>query len=299
MTSRETGPMKVVMRASSGPTREACAFTVTRWDARVGPGHESAEVRLLANEGGRTYLIHGTQGPLAGVWRADSGEVHFAIPGELHRMRWNGASWDRDVQPVPGVFPDLWGAWDDLAFGWGVAGMIRWNGVSWASIASPGDVYAVHGATRDLIFAAGRKGLFARWDGGAWRVMEPPCTDDLIAIHAAADDDVWAVTKSGALLHGTTLGLRPALEAKRPLRAVARFLGKVYVAIESEGLFTFDDGALTLVKDTFLPHQLDARRELLVTAREHIVGTADGATFKATTMKTTAGLLEPHRPLWL
>jgi hypothetical protein len=159
-------------------------------------------------------------------------------------------------------------------------------------------VYAVHGATRDLIFAAGRGGLLARWDGGAWQRMEPPCTDDLIAVHAAADDDVWAIAKPGTLLHGTTLGLRPVLTTDRKLRAVVRYQGAVYVGIEDEGLFRFENGALTLVKDTFKPHQLAARDELLCTAGEYIVGSPDGVSFNATGMKVVTPLLEGRDPLW-
>jgi hypothetical protein len=292
-------PTKMKMHAASGPSRANCAFTVGRWDARRPPAHDSGEVCLFAVGGGRCALIFRVEGLFGGVWRSNSGgEIHLAVPGTIYRFVQSVAGWDRSAIAMPGVFAELWGAWDDLAFGWGLGEMIRWDGAAWSPCASPGEVYAVHGATRDLIFAAGRGGLLARWDGGAWQRMEPPCTDDLIAVHAAADDDVWAIAKPGTLLHGTTLGLRPVLTTDRKLRAVVRYQGAVYVGIEDEGLFRFENGALTLVKDTFKPHQLAARDELLCTAGEYIVGSPDGVSFKGTGIKVVTPLLEGRDPLW-
>jgi hypothetical protein len=287
------------IHAASGAGRERCAFTVGRWDARRPPAHDTGEVCLLALTGTQCSLIFRVEGLFGGVWRSTSGgEVHLAVPGTIYRFTHNGAAWDRTEVSMPGVFADLWGAWDDLAFGWGLGEMIRWDGAAWSRCESPGEVYAVHGARRDMIFAAGRGGLLARWDGGAWQRMEPPCTDDLIAVHAAADDDVWAIAKSGTLLHGSTLGLRPVLTTDRKLRAVVRFRGAVYVGIEDEGLFRFEDGALTLVKDSFKPHRLEARDELLCTSGEHLVGSADGVAFKGTALKVPVALIEARAPLW-
>jgi hypothetical protein len=128
----------------------------------------------------------------------------------------------------------------------------------------------MHGARRDMIFAAGRGGLLARWDGGAWRRMEPPCSDDLIAVHAAADDDVWAIAKPGTLLHGTTLGLRPVLTTDRKLRAVVRYQGAVYVGIEDEGLFRFANGALLQAFDEVGIEVVAALVTLEAKIREHV-----------------------------
>ncbi len=290
---------KMSIHAASGATRERSAFTVGRWDARQPPSHETGEVCLFAVDGANCALIFRTGGLLGGVWRSTSGdEIHLSVPGEIHRLTRNGDVWSRVTQGVPGVFSVLWGAWDDLAFGWGLDAMVRWDGAQWSPMPSPGEVYAVHGATRDLIFAAGRRGLLARWDGGAWKTMEPPCTADLIAVHAAADDDVWAIAKPGTLLHGTTLGLRPVLETKQLLRSVVRYRGVTYVAVEDEGLFRFENGALTLVKDTFKPHALEARVELLCVASTHVVGSADGESFRATPLKIVQGLIDARAPLW-
>jgi hypothetical protein len=52
------------------------------------------------------------------------------------------------------------------------------------------------------------------------------------------------------------------------------------------------------VKDTFKPHQLAARDELLCTAGEYIVGSPDGVSFKGTGIKEVTPLLEGRDPLW-
>lgn len=58
--------------------------------------------------------------------------------------------WERATRRLSGVFAGLWGAWDDLAFGWGLEKMIRRDGEAWSDMPSPGEVYAVHGTRPPL-----------------------------------------------------------------------------------------------------------------------------------------------------
>lgn len=297
MSSQTRTKMKV--HKASGASRQRCAFTVGRWAAGRPPSHETGEVCLLINDGTKCKLVLRSSSLFGGVWRSTSGdEVHLATPGKIHRLQRVEDRWERTTQAMPGVFADLWGSWDDLAFGWGLSEMIRWDGQAWSAMPSPGEVYAVHGPARDMVFAVGRAGLLSRWDGSAWRTMEPPCRESLIAVHAASEDDVWAIAKPGTLLHGTATSLRPVLTSDKPLKAVARFRDAVYVAVEDAGLFRFEDGELTLVKDTFKPRQLEARESLLCAGGDSVVGTDDGVKFLGTMLKTVSAMINAFPPTW-
>ncbi len=292
-------PLRTAIVEASGASGARAAFTVNRWDARHTGSPEHNEVALVAVDRGQLSLLYRSATIFHGVWCSDAGDIHLALPRSIERFAPRDGRWRRDTFAVPGIYTRLSGIDDGLSFALGLDDALWWNGTTWSRVPTPGPFTAVHGASRALVMAVGLRGLVARWDGAAWRAMEPLGDEDLVAVHAASDDDVWALGAKGTIYHGGVLGLRPVFRAEKKLRAIARFAGSTWVAVENAGLFRYADGALTLVKDTFKPTRLEARTELVCTSPEMVVGTADGVTFKGVGLKRIATLLDATKPLWV
>lgn len=288
-------PIQMSIRQASGPERRASAFTVARWSSA---DHELQEIDLVASEGGQMHLLYQAMSPTHSLWRSDAGVIHLALLCELHRFVPRGGRWDHEVAPMPGVWGSLSGVGEDLVFALGLDSAIVWDGAMWSKLATPGSFTAVHGVSRDRMMAVGLHGAFARWEAGEWQARDPVCNETLVAVHAAADDDVWAIDAKGTLYGGSVDGLRPVYASGKKLLGVARFGGKTWVAVEGSGLFLYADEALTLVKDTFHPTRLEARAELVCTSPQMVVGSADGLAFKGVALKSVAALLDPTPPLW-
>ena len=292
-------PTKYQVGVVSGATADQSAFTVLRWDARSSPTHESSETVFFTGDGDRFLRLATSQGPFGGAWRAPSGAAHFSMPGRIVEVRAQGESVERVTHDVAGLFPEMWGRFDDEAFAWGTSSMLRWNGATWAPCAWPGEVYAMHGASRTQTYAVGRRGLVARWDGGAWRVMEPAHTGDLLAVHVVDEHEMYAIAKPGVILEGSALGWRVRVDTGRTLRGIAKFQGRLFVAVEGDGLYELDArNELVLVKDTFKPHQIECRGDLLIGAREDVVRSVDGVKYRAYSLPKLRELIERKPPIW-
>src|SRR5579883_1123948 len=64
------------------------------------------------------------------------------------------------------------------------------------------DAYqAIGGTTEGDVFAVGEMGLISRWDGHNWLEMESDTGDDLTGICCLGDEDVWATSDGGRLMH--------------------------------------------------------------------------------------------------
>jgi hypothetical protein len=59
---------------------------------------------------------------------------------------------------------------------------------------------AING-TADNMWAAGNDGLLLHWDGGHWKIVETPTSEDINAVWVSDHDDVWLAGKKGTLLH--------------------------------------------------------------------------------------------------
>ena len=61
---------------------------------------------------------------------------------------------------------------------------------------------------------------------------------------------------------------------------VAKFAGRLWVAGQDAGLLELAGEELRVVKDTFAPHRLDVRENLLITAADVAAATSDGERFR-------------------
>ncbi len=191
------------------------------------------------------------------------------------------APWREDT--VPGTLTGIWGLDDECVFTWGVKGgvgvLYRFDGRAWSEMPAPGEIGAMHGIARDRVYAVGRDGFFARWDGSRWTNVETPERGPLMDVFVAGEDEMYAVGSGGQLLRGSTRGWDELLRGAAPLWGVAKWKGEVWVAGEKRGILKLAGSTLVPVKPTLKATALDARGELLVSSRDVVAGTADGAAY--------------------
>jgi hypothetical protein len=122
----------------------------------------------------------------AGVWTFDGKAFAEVLPNDPERPPRVRAIW-------AGASDDLWLVGDD--------GLCRhFDGSGLQNFDKPGDDFLhVHG-TGGAVWAVGRRGRIARWDGIGWFDYRPVSWRDLHAVHAATDQEVWAAGDNGVLL---------------------------------------------------------------------------------------------------
>ncbi len=74
----------------------------------------------------------------------------------------------------------------------------------WSEVPEPtqGDLRAMWGTSASDIWATGRDGAAAHWDGTAWTSVKLPTTSDVVGIWGTGADNVWAVGGGNASGHG-------------------------------------------------------------------------------------------------
>ena len=118
------------------------------------------------------------------------------------------APWRED--PVPGTLAGVWGLHDECVFTWGLRGganvLYRFDGRTWNELPAPGEILAMHGVAPDLVYAVGRDGLVARWDGRHWTKVVTPGLGVLTDVFVVDEDEMYAVGSGGQLLQGSIHG---------------------------------------------------------------------------------------------
>ncbi|HSJ64067.1 MAG TPA: Ig-like domain-containing protein [Gemmatimonadaceae bacterium] len=176
-----------------------------------------------ARAGGRFHALHG-RGP-EDLWAVGSEIVHYdgatwmpiPVPGATARAVWavapgvafvgddGGAIHRVDTaatqlgNPLGVGIRALYGFSPDEVYAGDAAGtVLRWNGAQWSIAAQfgPEPIVAMGGTGPDDLWVVG--GVYAHFDGGAWRVLDP---DDAlptgtVGVWASAPGNVWAVTDS-------------------------------------------------------------------------------------------------------
>jgi hypothetical protein len=285
---------------ASGFAANDCAYVGQRFSQRWGYRARDSESWVLrhapgADGGALVSHHHPTDTRYADVWLSPARQV-FVADATLrcvHRATLAPTrpdAWTRDELPmaVQGVF----GLADEFVVAWGGVGeahpMARFDGRAWAAMADPGfEVYAVHGVTADNLVAVGEAGQVARFDGGRWQRFPTPVSEVLTGVFMASVDEVYVTGARGALLEGSLGGFAQIAQAEVhgafPLLDVAWWRGELWIAGGRLGLLrrVGRGDALEVVDNGMLgtgsgPTRLDARRDLVVTYRDRVAGTADG-----------------------
>lgn len=290
---------------ASGPDLERCCFLGYRYDASIGFVWDHLESWVLTRSAKGLEPLLSQRGWLTDLWRSPRGVVHVSTAGRMVRLEQDtsGSKWRREVQTLDAALSGVWGLDDSLVFAWGERGsepaMFVSNGDGWRAIPSPGYVNGVHGIAPDLIYAVGAQGLLARWNGTTWSRL-PSFTDTMLSrVFVVSPDEMYAVGAGKRLLEGTVHGWSEVLHTDFPLMDVAKHGGAVFVAAGPEGLFTLEGRSLKPFSKKVTPDRFDAREELLISARAHIVQLASGPQLLTAGMEGFLTLTEGEPAQWV
>ena len=153
---------------------------------------------------------------LVAVW-GSSGRDVFAVGGLL--SHYDGTTWSNQNSGncrVDSVRSGVWGSGpaDVYAVGYQEAsfrtnttrhGVIdHYDGTGWTQhLTLAEDVNAVWVASSADVVAVGSNGLIVHSDGTHWRRESSGTIQSIVAVSGSSARDVWAITASGLVLHGT------------------------------------------------------------------------------------------------
>ncbi len=192
--------------------------------------------------------------PSSNVWAAtDAGTI----------FRSDGITWQTAYEPDDNVTATaLWGTsdsdvwasfleraenvdWESPAYPARRTKLLHWNGAAWSTPTwLDGELWTLWGARSDDMWAAGRNGLMAHFDGRAWAWdtrLPASFSSSIVDVHGRRSDDAWAIAADASVLHwnGTVW-------SKVDLGAAA--LGSNVHATPA-GIWETDQGAVYVVRD--------------------------------------------------
>lgn len=235
------------------------------------------------------HALEGGVGMYTGIWQSPTGRVYVADAHNAEVMTSAGPSLRSTTwrQHSVGFAPaGVWGLDDAFVLTWGGEGnqekMACFDGNAWQPMPAPGDmVMKVHGLARDLIYAVGKDGMIARWDGSRWHRVDSPVSSTLSSVFVASPDEIWACSNDGRFLEGSTHGWGHVLDHGEALFDVVQWRGTVWVAAPFEGLLSFDGKKLVNVKDNAFPKFLHAApNALLASCDDRVMATQDGKAWR-------------------
>jgi len=288
--------------SGSGSAHTDCCFIGYRFDLAVGfrPGEIESWVmrgKTLDNGAPGTGVQYGAARWYTGLWRSRAGTVYVCDgDGEVHINPTLSAPdanlhWKR--HPLQASLFGIFGLDEQNVWTWGqrkitTGVMFRWNGEQWSEIPAPDfDVAHVHGTSPNTIFAVGRSGGIAHWDGSSWRRWSCPVSESLNAVWVVSEDEIYATGDAGSLLEGSKHGWAKIAQGPGPglpLRGVAKWKDHLWVGGGSFGLLrrAGKTEQLEVYKEKIRAIGFDARENLLVTADDVVWASIDGVGFKGT-----------------
>ncbi|MDY7231160.1 hypothetical protein [Hyalangium rubrum] len=294
-------------RQASGPSAWDCHFLADRWE---GPGwvedHAESWVGQVVN--GQVFTLLGQVGWLTGLWRSPSGSVYVAegshLRGGMHINRAEDPLHpDWKFHALPFLAMGVWGLDDQFVLAWGPkvgqreSALFCWDGKRWQEWDSPGEIIAMHGLARDFIYAVGRNGLIAWWNGGKWNTVPSFTQAVLTGIHAVSEDEVYACGDNG-VMEGSVYGWSEVVESPGMVTDVAKYAGTVWLAGEEDGLLRLQGPTLEEADASLRASAFDVRERLLVTSPECLADSQDGKKFRRLPLEGFISRLSDRPPLW-
>jgi len=284
----------------SGYTLDDCCYLGQRYDDKRGYQADEDEcwviVHSLDEDGDfATQVTLGTTALLSQLWRSPSGAVYVCdvSEGEINvnpdlnaddsSKRWK--EYDLGV-----TLAGVWGLDDKFVLTWGSTfegqhHLFCFDGKKWKGLPAPEfAIRAIHGPERNFLYAVGREGGVARWDGKTWKTFPTPTDEVLTSVFVAGADEYYATGAKGILLEGSAHGwgkLASCPLPKMPLIGVAKWKGELWVGGGSLGLYQRDGSKnkLKLIKPALKANSFDTRKNLLIGCEEFIAQTVDGKKF--------------------
>lgn len=291
---------------ASGRSHTDCVFIGRRWRDEYGTNLSDSDFWVLVNmpnpEPGvpsRTFTRWRWRNIITGIWRSlATGTVYVSdasLPAvHVYRDVMDQAR-DREHHRLRFAPEGVWGLDDANVFAWGTgknaAGQLeypvaKFDGQQWQDLPNPGfPISKLHGLAPDFLYAAGRGGGMARWDGRAWTIVPVPTDEVFSDVFVAGPDEIYATGHRGSLLQGSSTSWRlitRTVDERLPYACVAKWHDDLYVGGGPLGLFrrvgTTDQ--LELYKPKVKATSFDARESLIATTDHAITGTVDGQSFR-------------------
>jgi len=293
-----------IMSHASGLSRNDFHFLVLRFHERYGFKPSEGESWILRYKDGKLSSLRGVLTWFTGIWHSPAAHVYAACADKRVDVNpdpgLRAAPWQE--HKFPGLISGVWGLDDHFVLAWGIRRgrgiMYRFNGKKWLAMESPGEIYGVHGLAPDMVYAVGRRGLIARWDGTRWRKDRSPTQAVLSDVHVAGKDEMYAVGDR-VVLQGSRRGWTKVAEGASHMFGVAKWKGEVFVGASGEGLMKLVRNKLVSVDSEINAERIDARGELIVSSPSAISVSSDGKEFKRLRVKRVEELYQNHKLSWI
>jgi hypothetical protein len=297
--------------AISGYAIENCAFAAYRTIAEglIDPARMESWIVRPSERGApfarQVELELGLHGYITGLWFSPAGAVYATdLRGRLHvcapEQGWKWIDLGRDVE-LHGV----WGFDDRDLYLWGRstgrAAMWRLSGAGLEAMPAPdGRITIVRGVSSELLYAAGDRGLLARWNGRSWTRLRLPTVCNASGLFASDPDDLWLTTDNGKLFEGTSHGWALRARYDAPLYDVARWRGTLYVAAGPRGLLKLADRTDVLESAALEIEAicLESRGDLLALTPRYLASSSEGTSFRIVCRDALALARSAKRPHW-
>ncbi len=300
-------PIAVEFGAVSGLSSQAACMIALRFDADTGFQPSEHESFVCQKYDGKTLTRYGGSGWYTDCWYSPTHKVWVVDSrGEmLYFDDFRNAQAAPQVTTLDASLMGIWGVDDGYIFAWGdtpTGGrMFLFQQGAWREIASPGKgVLALHGLSRDMVYAVGVGGMISKWDGTRWVPQSSPTGTNLSSVFVVSPDEMYAVGPGRRFLEGSVHGWVEAIEANVPLSAVVKWKDEIYVGAGPAGTFKRQGPQLVDWKPKITATKIDARQDFVASAIKHLICSDDPQKFTGVSdAPQVLRIRESRIPAWL
>jgi len=225
-------------------------------------------------------LIYEVDDWLADLWMMDDGTL--LAPGEDDLHIYGNDKWINAELPIDSTPSSVWSISDQI-FVTGEGCILQQTAGGWVNLLKGTDQYIdrMHGISKNYLFAVGRRGTIAHYDGARWSLLDSPTSADLNSLHVLPNGDVWIVGSTGTALCGNSKKWDVLSFNDEDLLDVVAFSQSVYVAAGTDGLYRIQEDSLVLVRDDIEANRLTTDGRNLYVSGGNAVYLYDGQSWES------------------
>jgi hypothetical protein len=273
------------------------------WVVSVAPDVRAGHIRPRLERGRAAWFTRLWRAPSGRLYVTDSsGVLHVREPDPVAADVPASAHWTE--HPLPAALMGVWGVDDSCLFVWGGTRsrdrLFHWNGVEWRELPSPGGIIAMHGLGPQHVYAVGRRGLLALWNGHRWFHVGTATRETLASVWVADAESAFACGMDGSVLEGSAWGWQTVARLDRPLFGIARWGERLWLAGGTHGLLARSGRGdrFVAVRDDIVATSIDARDHLLIGGGSEVRESNDGESFRAIAGHALARARSGQPTLW-